>query len=265
MRIIKVHLLWKGVRFLKTAIAILFSFFLAVHFLPEKTTAQQPAWNMEVKQGPESAEIQFTVYNNTSAKMTLEFPSSQFFDYEVVDQAGNKVYRYSDNKAFLQAIQKITLTSGQTKVWRDNWDYKSSNGKRVSAGSYTIKGTLMVKEMNGKPIEGKLVQEEKMTVESENPSFRNVGVSSLDGAYSVTGEAKVTAGSFYYTVEDGHNILKEETLVKVNKEYPNWTSFTFTFDLASDNLPKDRPVLLNLYERDLKEGTIYHTYTVRLN
>ncbi|WP_409253415.1 BsuPI-related putative proteinase inhibitor [Bacillus sp. SCS-153A] len=250
---------------MKRTISILFSILMAVHFLPAEINAQQPHWNVEIKQGTEHAEIHINVVNNTPEAMILGFSSSKFFDYEVRDQAGKKVFQYSDNKAFLQALQQITLKQGETKEWQDTWKYTTSEGKRVPAGEYTIKAFLMVKTINGKPVEGDLVQTVKITVEAENPSFRNVELSQTDGSYAVKGEAKVSAGCFYFTVEDGHNILLEETLVKVNKEYPNWTDFKFTFDFDWKKVPQNRPVLLNIYERDLKEGTIYHTYTVRLN
>ncbi|WP_421384158.1 BsuPI-related putative proteinase inhibitor [Bacillus salacetis] len=250
---------------MKKAIVLMFSFILVIQMIPSKILAQKPVWSVEVKQGSEFAEIQFKVYNDTSGKMMLEFPSSKFFDYEVLNKAGEKVYKYSDDKAFLQAIQRITINSGETKIWQDKWNYTSSEGKRIPAGIYTIKAALMVKNINGKPVEGDLVQKVKITAETENPSFRNVEFQTAEGTYKIKGEAKVSAGCFYYTVEDGHDILREETLIKVNKEYPNWTSFNFTFNLAQGQLPKDRPVMLNLYERDLKDGTIYHIYTIRLN
>ncbi|EDL62769.1 BsuPI-related putative proteinase inhibitor [Bacillus sp. SG-1] len=250
---------------MKKILVILFSILFAVHLLPPNILAQQPEWNVEVKQGTENAELLFQVFNNTPEKMTLEFSSSKFFDFEVMDKEGNKVFRYSDNKAFLQAIQHVTLKRGETKVWRDKWDYTTTEGKRVPPGEYIVKAYLMVRTINGKPAEAEFVQTKKLTVEAENPSFRNVELSPADGSYIVKGEAKVSAGCFYYTVEDGHNILIEETLVKVNKEYPNWTAFSFTFDFDPEEVSKNRPVLLNLYERDLKEGTIYHNYTLRLN
>jgi hypothetical protein len=255
----------KGVSLLKKAAVIIVTILLALHCLPGTMRAQQPDWNVEIIQGPEVAEIIFKVINNTPGEMVLEFPSSQFFDYEVSDQSGNKVYRYSENKAFLQAIQKVRVKSGGNKVWRDKWKYTSSEGKRIPAGTYTIKASLMIKKINGELVKNDFVKTLEIKAEAENPSFKNVDFIKSDGSYKVKGEANVSAGCFYYTVEDGHTILKEEALVKVNKEYPNWTSFDFDFELAAEKLPENRPVLLNLYERDLNEGTIYHNYTVRLN
>ncbi|WP_168412991.1 BsuPI-related putative proteinase inhibitor [Bacillus salacetis] len=243
----------------------LFIILLSLYCLPGGTLAQQPDWDVEITGNPESADLQFRIFNNTPAEMVLEFPTSQFYDYEVRDHAGNKVYRYSDNKAFLQAVQRVRVKSGETKIWRDQWKYTSSDGKRIPSGKYTIHASLMVKNINGTPVNIDFTKNIAIAVAQENPSFRHVELSKNDGSFQIKGEAKVSAGSFYYTVEDGHHMLKEETLVKVNKEYPNWVPFDFAFKIDTGQFPKDRPVLVNLYERDLKEGTIHHNYTLRLN
>ncbi|MGM0846837.1 MAG: BsuPI-related putative proteinase inhibitor [Bacillota bacterium] len=251
---------------MKKAFVILFFVISAACLLPETMQAgnQQPEWNVEVKQETGSVDIKLTVSNNTPDEMTLEFPSSQFFEYEVIDPAGDIIYRFSDNKAFLQAIQQITLNSGEKKVWQDRWNYSAAEGKKVPPGEYLISASLAVKGINGKPVERTIGKKVKFTIEEESPSFRNVELSFSEGVYHVKGEAKVSAGCFYYTVEDGHNILKEETLVKVNKKSPNWSSFELNFKLSEDQAGKNRPVFLNLYERDLKEGTIYHNYPVKI-
>ncbi|TYS15849.1 hypothetical protein FZC78_14795 [Rossellomorea vietnamensis] len=251
---------------MKKAIVILL-FIVSTAYYPTGTTQagnQQPEWEVKAEEGDGGVEIELTAFNNTPDKMILEFPSSQFFDYIVMDHSGKEVYRYSDNKAFLPAVQRITLKSGEQKIWQSKWDHSSSYGQRIPPGEYMVEAFLQVKQVNGKPVEERIGQTMKLTIEEQNPSFKNVKMVSSGNSYCVRGQAKVSAGSFYYTVEDGHNILKEETMVKVNKESPNWSEFEFCFDLGRDEIAKNRPVLLNLYERDLEDGTVHHNYTVEV-
>ncbi|TYR77816.1 hypothetical protein FZC79_03120 [Rossellomorea vietnamensis] len=252
---------------MKKAIVILL-FIVSTAYYPTGTIQagnQQPEWAVKAEEGDGGVEIELTVSNNTSEKMILEFPSSQFFDYIVKDHSGKEVYRYSDNKAFLQAIQRITLTSGEQKVWQSKWNHTSSGGQKIPPGEYMVEAFLQVKQVNGKPVGERIVETVKLTIEEQNPSFKNVKMVSSGNSYCVRGQAKVAAGSFYYTVEDGHNILIEETLVKVNKESPNWSDFEFSFELGRDKIAKNRPVILNLYERNLEDGTVHHNYTVEVN
>lgn len=252
---------------MKKAIVILL-FMVSTAYFPTGTIQagnQLPEWEVKAEEGDGGVEIELTASNNTPDELILEFPSSQFFDYKIMNDTGKEVYRYSDNKAFLQAVQRIALKSGEQKVWQSKWDLSSSDGQKIPPGEYLVEAFLQVKQVNGKPVEERIVETVKLTIEEQNPSFKNVKMVSSGNSYCVRGQAKVSAGSFYYTVEDGHNILKEETMVKVNKESPNWSEFEFSFELGRDEIAKNRPVLLKLYERDLEDGTIYHNYIVVVN
>ena len=221
-------------------------------------------WKLDINTESEYVEIQMKVQNSSSKEITLEFPSSKFFDYVIRDEGGRELYKYSEGKSFLQAIQRINLKSGETKIWRDKWNYQT-HGKRVPAGKYTLKVNLLLKSINGQPANVDRLKTVEFKINEENPSFKKVELIKKESSYIVKGEAKVSAGCFYYTVEDGHKILVEETLVKVNKEYPNWAAFSFRLNFDPSKPDGNRPLLLNLYERDLKDGTIYHTYTKKLN
>ncbi|MEI2663529.1 Gmad2 immunoglobulin-like domain-containing protein [Rossellomorea sp. LJF3] len=95
----------------------------------------------------------------------------------------------------------------------------------------------------------------------ENPSFKDVKVRKVKGRFTVTGQARVSSGSFYYLVEDGHRVLLPETLIEVNKEAPAWTGFSIILpELKSRN----GKLFLNLYERDEGDGKIIHSYLVVL-
>ncbi|KPL61644.1 hypothetical protein AM506_02085 [Rossellomorea vietnamensis] len=102
---------------------------------------------------------------------------------------------------------------------------------------------------------------ESFTVTEENPSFKDVKVREVKGRYTVSGRACVSNGSFYYSVEDGHSVVLSETLLKVNKEAPNWTEFSI---ILPEMEGRTGNLFLNLYERDKGDGKVIHSYTVAL-
>src|SRR5690606_500711 len=99
--------------------------------------------------------------------------------------------------------------------------------------------------------------------EEENPFFRNVKVEGKRGKYKITGDARPATGRFFYTVEDGHVQLIDETKGKTKSKYPEWESFVIHISLDEKILPKNGVLMLNLYERS-KEGEIIHLYPVVL-
>lgn len=98
----------------------------------------------------------------------------------------------------------------------------------------------------------------------ENFFFRNIEVTGKGGKYKVSGEARPATGEFFYTVEDGHVQLIDETKGKTTSKYPEWETFKITISLDKDDLPKNGVLILNLYERGSKEGEIIHPYPVVL-
>ncbi|MCA0148983.1 Gmad2 immunoglobulin-like domain-containing protein [Rossellomorea vietnamensis] len=95
----------------------------------------------------------------------------------------------------------------------------------------------------------------------EHTSFKNVKVREVKGRFTVTGQARVSSGSFYYMVEDGHRVLLPETLLKVNKEAPAWTEFSI---ILPELKRRNGKLYLNLYARDEGDGKIIHSYLVVL-
>lgn len=101
--------------------------------------------------------------------------------------------------------------------------------------------------------------------EENSDAFRNIEVSGDNGEYVVTGEARVFEGVFYYTVEDGHNNLVEETNITVDKGAPAWEPFELKLSLPEDQLPLNGTLTLNLYERSAKDNTVINKYFVKLD
>ncbi|WP_079508057.1 BsuPI-related putative proteinase inhibitor [Mesobacillus jeotgali] len=232
----------------------------------EKQTTVNPGFSFYIDPiaGPEHVEFELTLQNHGDANLTFEFPTSQKYEIIVMDDKGKKVYQYSEDKAFLQAFEKLTLKPQETKKWRENWDYKNA-GTRVKEGEYTVTAQLKATSIGEKPVMDKkqLTDEKKMYVPGENPVFKGVHSKGTMGSYKVLGEARPIQGRFFYSVEDGHNQLIAETEVTQESKYPDWHSLSIDITIPESKLPQNGSLILNLYERS-KEGEIIHTYPVLL-
>ena len=55
----------------------------------------------------------YSLNNTTEKELTLTFHSGQKYDYILRDEDGNKMMKFSDDKAFTEAIEYATLTPGE--------------------------------------------------------------------------------------------------------------------------------------------------------
>ncbi|MED2973936.1 Intracellular proteinase inhibitor [Bacillus sp. OV194] len=84
---------------------------------------------LEQKAG--SALLRYELKNQTEQVKIFEFTSGKKFDYIVKNKEGKKVYQYSDDHMFTQALSKITLKQGETYT-------QDIIVKNLPAGTYTI-------------------------------------------------------------------------------------------------------------------------------
>lgn len=96
----------------------------------------------------------------------------------------------------------------------------------------------------------------------ENERFRNVQVRTVkEKTFRITGEAQVFEAAFSWTIEDGHNVIKEghETTLA---GAPEWGSFDFTVNAEKER--ENSTLLLVLYEGSPKDGSRQHELPVPL-
>lgn len=72
--------------------------------------------------------------NGANSRVTLVFSSSQKFDFEVVDESGKEVQKWSSGRFFLQVITEIALEPGETL------EQTLPLVTDLPTGSYVIKG-----------------------------------------------------------------------------------------------------------------------------
>lgn len=98
----------------------------------------------------------------------------------------------------------------------------------------------------------------------ENEVFRKISILGENGAYKITGEAKVYEGLFYYDISDGHVYLEEKNPVHASEGGPNWGNFSIELNLDKKSLPFNGTLMLELYEVSQKDGEAIHLLPVPL-
>lgn len=114
------------------------------------------------------------------------------------------------------------------------------------------------------PIEDSQNPPEVSDDQSESTAFRNITVSGEDGEYVVNGEARVFEAVFFYTVEDGHDYIIEETKVTANEGAPAWSPFELKLSIPEEQLPINGTLTLELYEKSAKDGSAINETFVEL-
>ncbi|MDR7000836.1 BsuPI-related putative proteinase inhibitor [Neobacillus niacini] len=221
-------------------------------------------FNVIPSAGPEGVEFELLLMNEGDIPLKLEFPTSQLFEITVTDTSGNELYRYSKGRYFLQAFQSIKIEPKTSYKRIAVWDY-TLDGKRVPAGEYNVHVTLKAVNLNEEPISirDKLTIDKKMIIPKENPVFRHVKVEGNRGKYQIIGETKPSKGSFFYTVEDGHEEFVEEKQMDIGGETQEWKPFKIQLLIPETKLPDNGSLILFLYERN-HQNKIIHSFPVIL-
>lgn len=239
--------------------------------IPATVHGQKPQPNLDftihVSAGPEKSEFELVLTNKEQKPVTLEFPTSQKYEIIVKDPLNNnnEVYRFSKHKSFAQAIQTITLEPMQSLKWTEEWDYHT-NGQRIKEGKYSVSARLTATRVNDLPLKKnqQLKSSANLIVQKENPIFQNVKVTGKNGNYIVKVEVRPHQRNFYYSVEDGHNILVPENRLESKSKYPAWSKFSFRVSVPKDSLPDNGTIVLNLYEKSNQDDLMLYVYPVIL-
>nr|WP_309098550.1 BsuPI-related putative proteinase inhibitor [Fredinandcohnia onubensis] len=58
--------------------------------------------------------IIYEIYNAGEQDIRLQFPSAQEYDYEIYNETGDLMYRYSDEHVFAQVIRDVLFAKGKS-------------------------------------------------------------------------------------------------------------------------------------------------------
>lgn len=82
-----------------------------------------------------------TIRNTGDLPLTLTFPSGQQFDFEIRNERGEAVYRWSDGKFFTLALTQLDLSPGE-QTFAVEIPLSNKPGEAFAPGEYTLEGWL---------------------------------------------------------------------------------------------------------------------------
>ncbi|MFT4417132.1 BsuPI-related putative proteinase inhibitor [Fredinandcohnia humi] len=231
----------------------------------EENVLEKFGTNVSVDAGKNEATFTVSLKNTSDKSVKITFTSGQRYELAVFDANQKEVYRYSIDKLFVQSLEEIELRAGEEKSWPEVWNYTSNDGTRLPAGEYKVVATIVASQANNQKInDNDLQNEASFTIPEGNTAFRNIQVTGENGEYIVTGEARVFEGSFFYSVEDGHEYIIPETVQQASEGAPTWAPFEIKLSIPKEKLPLNGALMIHLYERSAKDGSITNSYHERL-
>ncbi|MBI3976327.1 MAG: hypothetical protein HY334_08050 [Armatimonadetes bacterium] len=90
----------------------------------------------------EPVEASLTLRHEGDGPGRIQFTSAQRFDV-LIRRGGALVWRWSDDKAFAQVIQEVTLRSGESLTFKATWGQQDLQGRRAAPGEYEIVGIFL--------------------------------------------------------------------------------------------------------------------------
>ncbi|MBY6036357.1 hypothetical protein KUV80_06820 [Fictibacillus nanhaiensis] len=211
---------------------------------------------LSMQQNNDGIDFLLALENKSNHSVTLSFNSSKMFDISVKDSAGKEHFRHSKEKNYNQEAVKVEIRPGASHIWKAKWKLSPSERK---AGIYKVDAELTPNEISpGSLKTEKLKVNDRLTLQSgtsdlKNHSFRNIHFTGSDGKYKVSGEARVFEASFAYSVTDGHEIFVESH-EQTAEGAPAWAPFSFDITIASEDLPINGTLMLELFYFSPKDG-----------
>jgi hypothetical protein len=104
-------------------------------------TSEEDRWmvagvasSLEIGIAANSARLTFHVTNASAQPVSFTFPTSQRFDFFVETAAGEPLWQWSADRAFLQVITEATLEPGETWTMDAAWEHGGRSGSFVGVG-----------------------------------------------------------------------------------------------------------------------------------
>jgi hypothetical protein len=88
-----------------------------------------------------SIKVTFSVRNHARKTYTLSFPTTQRWDFRIMNAAGAIVYTYSDDHEFVQTVGTSMVNQGDKLVYTESVDFDSMTDA-LSPGTYKIQAVL---------------------------------------------------------------------------------------------------------------------------
>jgi hypothetical protein len=97
--------------------------------------------------------LELTVRNRTNTDVVVQFDSGHQFEFLVVDAGSSRVrWKWSSDKAFIQATTELLFEPGQTHTFTTVWNQVGDDKQLVGPGNYEARGALMFSELRASPL-----------------------------------------------------------------------------------------------------------------
>ncbi|WP_216828347.1 BsuPI-related putative proteinase inhibitor [Alkalihalobacterium elongatum] len=106
------------------------------------------ATSLKVEKEEDKLSFTISLTNKGEEAVMLEFPTGQLFDFIVVNEKSEVLYKYSEGMMFTQAIVQKEVGPSETISFSDEWDLMV-DGQRVPPGRYRVLGELPIMTVNG--------------------------------------------------------------------------------------------------------------------
>jgi hypothetical protein len=218
--------------------------------------------SLNISQEEKQVMFDLSLKNEGEKPVELLFTSGQQFEISVVNESGERVYRYSDDKMFTQALQKMTIEAGKTVKWHDQWAYSND----LLAGKYKVIAQVTASKINDSTdLLNQLVEEGDFNIKKtlSNNAFNNISVIGTSPIFTVTGEARVFEGVFQYEVNENGTTV-QSGVANVPEGAPMWSLFSLSFDL-SNIVSSSSVIVVELFVYSAKDGSKVDIITIPIN
>ncbi|MDR5684060.1 MAG: BsuPI-related putative proteinase inhibitor [Armatimonadota bacterium] len=128
------------------------------------------AANKEAYAVGEPVELTLTLSNRGTGPLVFQFNDGQRYDFVATGEDGTVVWVWSRDKAFIQVLGTLTITPGESRVYRDRWDQKDDRGVQVRPGRYVIEGVFPPRRLAGTQPDRPAADNPRVTITIGGPS-----------------------------------------------------------------------------------------------
>lgn len=186
------------------------------------------------EEGEGSYQYVFSIKNDKTEDITLTMNSSQYFDYQLLDEEGTVQYTYSADKSFTQMLEEKVLKPGEVLEMPFDLTEGLNN---LPAGTYQLDVWSTANEMKGfkvskdhvmwagaekAPSEGKLLVEEASVTFVGLQDLNSIEVTNEQNEAEAMRLSEVVKPFFtelekgakikvFYVVQDGQKVIQDAT------------------------------------------------------
>lgn len=99
----------------------------------------------------EPVAITLALANVGSEAASFQFNTGQMYDF-VLLREGLVVWRWSQGRAFTQALTALTLRPGETRTFQERWNQRNAQGRQIPDGSYELVAVFPATARPGAPV-----------------------------------------------------------------------------------------------------------------